>query len=109
MKEGKNLAQVEDLYPDLRISAVLPNMIVFPQRAEDFASTLRPVEKTRALFQVVQHSAGIMAHAPSSGDQLDLMKDLVEQTACFYMFAGADVYRDPAKVSLLLLSAIDAK
>ena len=109
LKEGKKLAQVEDLYPDLRVSTVLPTMIVFPQRAEGLDSALRPVEKTRALFEVVQHSAGIMASAPSSGDQLELMKDLIEQVACFYMFAGADVYRDPAKVTRLLIGQLDVE
>ena len=85
-------------------SQCMPSIIVHPQQTGESESRVEPMSPVESLGHIIRQSAGIIAEPELATEQLNLVRDLVEQSANVRLFTGTDVFTDPDAVSRLIES-----
>jgi hypothetical protein len=102
----KRLVRLEKFFPDCFAARCQPQMLLFPQIERRERSVLSPIDETAALLALLPASAGIVYDRVAADRQMALLKRLVEQSRCYRLQLGQDVYTAPTAVAHLLAQAI---
>jgi hypothetical protein len=102
---GKRVMDLEALFPEGFALSCRPGTVLFPRIANQAKSELTPMKQSDALIALMRESAGIMTDIASSREQLEVLKRLVEQSRCYRLELGSDVYDEAATVSAILHKA----
>jgi hypothetical protein len=106
LSDGKRLVDPDSLFPGRFRPRCSPQVILFPRLSGRRLSQLVPLDQTGALLGLIQQSAGLMTGRTSvAHQQLELLKDLVQQASSYQLLLGSDAYQDPASVARLLWEA----
>lgn len=90
------------------IGQCVPAAIFFTSVGTADATVITQIKPVEALFLALEQAAGLFVDAKSASSQLNLLKTLVEQCACYRIVAGRDVIASKetiARVSEMILSA----
>src|SRR6266850_5758567 len=96
---------IHDAYPEQYVSRCLPRVLIFPQITCSQQSTLKRVERIRALGILLAQSAPQLFDRSTMAGHLELLKNLLQQTETYELKAGNDLYHQPAKLIHLLREA----
>jgi hypothetical protein len=96
---------IEQAYPGQYVSQCFPHILVFPQIVRQHQSALKRIDNVRALRFLLAQSAPQLFDRSTMAQHLELLKRLVQQTQIYELKAGADLYRDPAKLIDLIHEA----
>jgi hypothetical protein len=99
---GKRLVDVTSVYPGRFSGAFQPRVILFPEIAGAPASRLIPLSGTETLLRLLKEGAGLLHNRDSMTAQMSILRDLACSTRGFRLLHGADVHRDPSRLSELL-------
>lgn len=105
---GKRLSRPSAATERLFIPRCTPSAIFFTSVGEEAKTTINQVSPVEALLLLLDQASGLFADESSAAVQLNLLRDLVEQCACFRLVSGRDVIssgEDIARVSELILNA----
>lgn len=100
--DGKQLIPIEQIRADSFAPSCTPTALLFPTIAGGTHSRLEPVTDSFALTAVMGLSAGILIDRDRVVKQMALLKQLVQQTRCYRLCLGDDVFHNPRAVSALL-------
>jgi hypothetical protein len=89
---------IEDAYPGQYVSQCVPRIVVFPQITRQDQSTLKPINRIRALQFLLAQSAPQLFDRSTMAPHLELLKRFLQQTQTYKLNAGIDLYRDPVKL-----------
>lgn len=103
--DGKRVVHPGDTFGSFTTTCV-PSLIVFPKVTAASQTTLRPLTAADSLIRLSQQSAGIMTDAAVSQRQLELLKNLTEQTQSFELLLGPDALNDPSRIDTLVRSVV---
>jgi hypothetical protein len=99
---GKKLLPVEAVSSGHFTPCCTPTVLLLPRVAGGRHSRLVPLDETGAVAALMGLSTGIWTDRTDVMQQLEMLKQLVQQARCYQLLSGEDVYTDPAAVSALL-------
>ena len=106
MNGEKRFLDIRSIYPNRFQSLCMPKVLIFPKIISRSTSQLIPIDKTKALLLLMENSGGIMVDKQRVMRQTQILKRLIYQTDSYQLFAGKDLYDDPAKIDLMLTSTL---
>lgn len=92
---------------ELFASQCLPTVIVHPQQSGESKSRIELMSPIVSLGHIIRQSAGIIAESELATEQLNLVRDLVEQSVNVRLLTGTDVFTSPDAVSELIESCFN--
>ena len=98
----KRKVQIEQLYPAQYKPSCDPKVLLFSQIVPAAASEARPMDRITAFENLLTQSGPRLFDQKTMGRQLEVLKRLLQQTTCYELRAGLDLYRDPAILMQLL-------
>jgi hypothetical protein len=105
----KRRVEVHDAYPRQYASHCHPQALLFPQLIPQAQSTLRPLDRPRALGQLLAQSGPHLFDRSTMALHLEVLKRLLHQATPYELSAGRDLYHHPDKLVCLLAEAEGAK
>jgi hypothetical protein len=91
----------EEIYGVKFVRETTPAVLLFPEISHQEKSTLRPMDKDKALFELIPNV--IMTEQRSSQAHLDILSELVKETDCYHLQTGRDFEAIPALLKELLV------
>ena len=83
------------LFPESYIPSSIPSIIIFPEIVHKKNSRLFPLSSTEAFIKLLPQSAFAMLDKRIAETHIDILKDLVAQTKCYYLKSGRDLLENP--------------
>jgi hypothetical protein len=105
LNDGKELAVLDDLFPDQFTPSCSPSVLVFPEITGDRRSQLLELKDAGAMAAMIRPSLGIMVDRELAARQLEITRQLVAQSRSYRLFVGRDVYESPSPLSQMLIEA----
>src|SRR5262249_19765240 len=93
---------IEEVYSAQRILASEPRLLLFPRIVRQSASTLLPIEPTRALGLLIAPSGSQLFDKQTMAPQLAVLKALLQQATAYELRAGSDLRDDPTALIRLI-------
>lgn len=93
---------IEATYPGEHISRCIPRLVIFPQIKRFGRSTLKLMDPICALRVLLAQSAPQLFDRSTMISQLEMLKRVIQQTETYELNAGRDLYREPAKLVVLI-------
>jgi hypothetical protein len=90
-----------ELYPDLFVSSLTPDLIIFPRIVSSGASSFSPVSQMVVYERLLKQTI-LAVNIEIARDQLNALERLARQVKGFDLFTGPDVYEDPKILPALL-------
>lgn len=103
--KGKGLVLPGDSLKARFIPSCVPGAIFFCQRGDEETSRAIEIPKPAALGLCLRQALGLWMDSSVTKVHVELLKDLVDQAACYRIITGKDVIERPAAVSDLIFSA----
>ena len=100
--QQKRMISIAQLFPDQEQTRCAPEVIVFPTIYDESISRLEPSVKRDALLGLMEQSPLLALHTPEASLHLSILKELVNQTSHYSLFAGHELRDSPAMVASLL-------
>lgn len=100
----KYFIDLQKIWPGQFQAQLVPGKIIFCQVSGKQASRIRPLTKKDALLRLLPQSASIFFNQSFAIQQIDTLKQLIEQADCYHLEAGFDVYDDPHKAAGIVSS-----
>jgi len=95
------------LYPGQFVPRCTPQVLVMPEIVDAAESTLEPMDPTVMLGHLANQSGLLLTPEPEIASQhLNLLKQLVNQTASYRFLAGRDQLKDSSSIDRLLKSVL---
>jgi hypothetical protein len=96
---------IDEAYPSQHVSLCLPRVVIFPHIKHQKHSSLRLVDRVRALGLLLAQSGPQLFDRSTMGRHLELLKKLLQQSENYELEAGTDLHRDPEKLIGLIQHA----
>jgi hypothetical protein len=93
---------IEETYPERYLRGCTPRLILFPRIVQERQSELLSITHASALKILLGESGTQLFDRKTMPTHLELLKRLLQQSAVYELHAGADLYRDPARLAGLL-------
>ena len=91
------------IYPGQFRPSCRPQVLILPQIIDAPASRLEPAEPLETIAELTYQSALFLTpQRPVANQHLDLIRDLVDQCACYRLHAGRDLIDDSKRIHHLL-------
>lgn len=102
----KRLVDVDSLYPGQWRSRVTPQVILFPEITTEPESRLVPMDCTATLVRLIRHGLGLLRSREANAAQFTILGELARSVRGYRLLHGADVHRNPERVSELLQTLV---
>jgi hypothetical protein len=99
---GKRLVDPGPVYSGQFRSRCRPQVLLFPEIIDEPYSRLIPLDCTATLLRLVGAGAGLLNSREFMAAQMAVLGDLAKTARGFLLLHGADVHRDPHRLSALL-------
>ena len=106
---GKYLATATASVEKQYLSSCVPSALIFIEIGDTDETRISPIPDTVALVLALDQAAGLLTDTRSAAAQLNVLRDLVNQCACFKIVSGRDVIageESARKVSKLILRTV---
>ncbi len=103
---NKRFLNMDSVYPDRFCPNGFPKVLIFTHIVPQLESKLVPVDKITALIELTKQSASIFLNRWNAQTHFEVLKQLVDQTAWYQLFAGRDLYEEPEKITEVLSGVI---
>lgn len=104
--KGKGLVLPGDSLWERHIPSCVPQAIFFCQVGNSEKSEIIELPKAAALGLCLRQALGLWMNSSLTKENMELLKDMVDQAQCFRIVSGRDVIDSPEDTSELILSAI---
>jgi hypothetical protein len=104
----KQRMNVERAYPGQYRSTCLPRILVFSHIVAEERSTLRALDRRRALQQLLAESGPQLFDRTTMPSHLNVLNRLVHQATPCELLAGHDLYEQPARLAALVAEIEEA-
>lgn len=87
-----------------------PSALLFCEVGKSEKTVIEPLPGAKALVMAIEQAAGLLTDPKSTAAQLNVLRDLVNQSKCFKVISGRDVIGSPEEakqVSNLILEAVN--
>jgi hypothetical protein len=98
----KRRLKIEEVYPAQFVEKCHPTVLLFSRIVSDRQSALIPCDRITTLKNLLAQSGPQLFDQNSMGKQLELLAQLLRQSASYELKAGLDLYHDPGKLTRLL-------
>jgi hypothetical protein len=102
MDSCKRFLDLDQMYPNQFQPSIVPKVLIFSKITPDKKSVLQSVTKGQALANLLKQSVSIFFNRQVVNEHLDILKRLVQQTDCYQLLAGRDLYNEPGEILKLL-------
>lgn len=102
LKEEKWAVNVEALYPEQRIDACRPEVLLFPTIVDAAESRIVPASKAEAMGALLAQSSLARVKLDHAAAHVDVLGRLVRDTDAYTLYAGRDLLDDPARADALI-------
>jgi hypothetical protein len=100
----KYFIDLQKIWPGQFQAQFVPGKIIYCQVSGRQTSRIRTLAKKDALLRLLPQSASIFFNQSFAKQQIDTLKQLIEQSDCYHLDAGFDVYDDSQKAANILSS-----
>jgi hypothetical protein len=94
-------------FPGKFVSRCLPGAIVFPTVTSEPKSRIEPLKQADALARLIRQCPWATCDAAAARLHLQALSKLARQTRSYTLFAGRDVFEDPASIPGLFTQRIE--
>jgi len=101
----KRWVDIQDVYAEQYRPRCRPSILLFPRIVAAAQSTVYPLNRPQALGYLLTHSGSHLFDRHTMGQQLETLKNLVQQTTQYELRAGRDLYAHPSRLLHLLHAA----
>jgi hypothetical protein len=102
---SKHKFRVRELHPDRTAITCVPRVILFPEIADQPASELTPMKATESLVALMGQTSFLAFDPAATHRQMDVLQDLIRQSACYRLVGGHDLREDPGLLDEFLAEA----
>jgi len=102
IKSEKYFIDLEKVWPGRFQQQLVPDKVVFCRVSNGENSKIRPISKKDALLRLLPQSVSVFFNQAFAKKQIDVLKRLIQQTNCYQLDAGLDVYNDAQKAASIL-------
>ncbi len=102
---SKRRFDVDAVFLQQRLPYCLPRMLLFPRIVPISSSSLRPLDHVQALQHLLAQSGPPLFDRATMAGHLEVLKQLMRQTAIYELCAGRDLHDDPGRLEHLLCKA----
>ena len=103
--KGKDLVLPNESLWAQHIPSCVPQAIFFCQVGDSDTSQIIELPKAAALGLCLRQALGLWMNSSLTKENMELLKDMVDQAACYRIISGRDVIDNPESVSELIHSA----
>lgn len=103
-KSEKCFIDLDEVWPGRFQPQFIPDKLIFCSVTGGETSQIQPISKTDALLRLLPQSASVFFNRCFAQKQVETLKRLVEQTHCYQLDAGIDIYEKPNKAARMLSS-----
>jgi len=104
----KRMIDLTSIYLDSHVPLCIPSVLIFPSIVQQEQSKLIPLDNVAALIELSRNCGGIFVDRDMVELQMEVLKQLVYQTAGYRLVAGRDLYEEPWRISDILSEAVGA-
>jgi len=101
-QRDKCFIDLEEIWPGRFQPNFVPAKIIFCRVNGAETSRIQLISKTDALLRLLPQSASIFFNQAFAKNQVDVLRRLIEQTDCFQLDTGLDVYDNPQNAADIL-------
>ncbi len=102
---SKRRLDIDAVFPHQRLPYCLPHILLFPHIVPDPLSVLRPLGHAQALQRLLAQSGPQLFDRATMPPHLEVLTQLMRQTAIYELCAGRDLYEEPGRLESLLHAA----
>ncbi|MBC2711363.1 MAG: hypothetical protein HGJ94_10320 [Desulfosarcina sp.] len=102
IESNKYFIDLEEVWPSRFQPRFVPGKVIFCHVSGEETSRIQSISKKDALLRLLPQSASIFFNQAFAQKQVDALKRLIEQTDCYTLDAGFDVYDDSKKAADIL-------
>jgi hypothetical protein len=106
-KEDKRRFYARQAFPDQFVESCIPGAIVFPQVTGESRSHIEPLKQADSLAQLIRQCPWATCDAAAAPDHLQALSKLARQTRSYALFAGQDVFKQPASIAELIAQQVE--
>lgn len=104
----KRRLDIQQVYPAQYRTACLPQVLLFARIVPQASSTVRPLDRPRALQQLLAQSGPQLFDRHTMPPHLAVLNRLVHQALPFELLAGRDLYVHPGRLARLVADMVGA-
>lgn len=108
LKEEKWAVNVEALYPDQRVEACQPRVLLFPRIVDADESHLSQITNAEAMGALLEQSSLARVKLDHASFHVQTLGRLVGATQAFRLHAGRDLLNDPTRADALITPLLPA-
>jgi hypothetical protein len=101
----KRRVRLDEVSPGQQMVACLPRVLLFARIVSAPQSTVHPLDHVRALKYLLAQSGPQLFDRHTMAPHLEVLKQLMQQTTCYELHAGRDLYQQPGRLGHLLAEA----
>ena len=101
-RKDKHFIDLDEIWPNRFKPQIIPKKIIFCQLSGREDSDIQPIMRKDALLRLLPQSVSIFFNQLFAQEQIKALKRLVEQTECYLLDAGVDVYNDHKKAAVII-------
>ncbi|MGH9930086.1 MAG: hypothetical protein ACREA9_12805 [Pyrinomonadaceae bacterium] len=106
-KEAKVRFYARQAFPGKFVERCLPGAILFPTVSGETKSRLEPLKQADALARLIRQCPWATCDAAAAPAHLRVLSKLAKQTRSYTLFAGRDIFADPAAIAGLMTRQIE--
>ncbi|HEV7684280.1 MAG TPA: hypothetical protein VGO68_19360 [Pyrinomonadaceae bacterium] len=106
-KEEKLRFHARRAFPDQFVESCIPGAIVFPQITSKATSHLEPLKQADSLARLIRQCPWATCDAAAAPAHLQVLSKLARQTRSYTLFAGQDVFEQPASITELIAQQVE--
>jgi len=95
---AKCFIDLENVFPDQFQGSIIPIVLIILKITSNKNSTLQKVNKAQAFAKLLKQSISIFFNRQVVGEHFNALKLLVNQSDCYELFAGGDLYHNPERI-----------
>jgi hypothetical protein len=102
MEGCKRFLDLDQMYPKQFQPSIVPKVLIFTNIISQKKSSIQLLSKGQAFANLLKQSVSIFFNRQVVDEHLDVLKRLVQQTDCYQLLAGRDLYDEPGEILKVL-------
>jgi hypothetical protein len=102
VEDSKRFIDLDEVYPNQFKPSIVPSVLIYSKITHRNKTTLQPVTKGQAFANLLKQSISIFFNRQVVSEHLNVLKRLVQQSNCYELFAGRDLYHKPDEILKIL-------
>ena len=104
---SKRFLDLEKAYPNQFLPSIVPKVLIFCKIIPEQKSSLKLYSKGQAFADLLKQSISIFFNRHTVTSHSKILKNLIDQCACYQLLAGRDLFDEPDKIIKILPKNVD--